>query len=457
MCVAWLALIAVAITLVFAYPRGTHIDFVAFYCAGEAVAGHADPYLQLPLYDCEYRVTAEGGYPYSVTIPAPLPPYGLLPFAILSRLPFVSAYVVFTSLAIIALLAGGALLRRITGGSAALVAAAIAPSAWDNVVKGQPVPFVFLAILVAGLGVQHGRSVLAAIAAAASMIEPHVGLPVCLALFIGAPRTRCSLVTMAVAFGITSLALLPAVTTWEYISRVLPLHAASEAIWVTQLSLVNPLVLLGVKEKTAIALAVTQYVLTSSLGVATAVAMSKRFAVPEYLALIPPIFALLGGPYVHYNLLLLAVPAAIVAVSRAKKKIYYAALASVSLPWLALGIVAPTLIAIASVFTIGYMWRSRFVTATRCAAAIAFVAFARENAYLPSTPHPLASKISQTSLAETSWATYVRSANPVSEGQWTALTMKVPTWGGLVCLSMFFITSGLRGVSRQYGASHGKR
>jgi hypothetical protein len=442
--VAWLAVVVMACTLVVAYPRGTHIDFVGFYCAGEAVTNHADPYRQMPLHGCEYRVTAEGGYRYLVTIPAPLPPYALVPFAILSRLPFVPAYILFTSLSFAALVAGGIVVGRITGASAALVIAAIAPSAWDNLVKGQPVPFVFLAILVAGYAVRCGRPQLAVIAAAATMLEPHIGLPVCIALFIGEPRTRGTLAATALALGGISVAVLSAPITWEYVRHVLPLHAASEANWVAQLSLVSPLMLFGASQQAAVTVATAQYLVTVGLGIAVATSVAKRLNAPQCLTLIPPLFAVLGGPYVHYNLLLVAIPAAVLAASRLRMGMTYVALGGVAFSWLALDLVVPLLIVIASAYTIGYAWRPRLEIAVFVVTAVSLSAILLNLLNSPSSAKPVASQVAATAYAEESWAAYVHAENPSMEGQRAAFVLKIPTWSGLLIFSATFGLLGSR-------------
>jgi len=100
----WLGLVTSTCILTFTSAPVTHLDFVAFYCAGETIANRANPYLQEPLSTCEHRVSLEGGAPYRTTIPAPLPPYALIPFAALSRLPFVIAYNVFSAISLLALL-----------------------------------------------------------------------------------------------------------------------------------------------------------------------------------------------------------------------------------------------------------------------------------------------------------------------------------------------------------------
>src|ERR1700690_1006699 len=98
---SWLlapALLALFVALTLNRPNYFMGDFRAFYCAGAAIAGGADPYRIEPLLACEPAPPATAGTPTSrgVAVPAPLPPYALLPFVPLSRLPFTLAALLFT-------------------------------------------------------------------------------------------------------------------------------------------------------------------------------------------------------------------------------------------------------------------------------------------------------------------------------------------------------------------------
>jgi len=94
-----------------------------------------------------------------------------------------------------------------TGAPAIVVLAAIASTAWDNLLKGQLVPIVFCAVAVAGWALGRGRRRFGAIAAAATMLEPHIGLPMCVAAFLWVPTTRVVLIIsgLALAGGIALL------------------------------------------------------------------------------------------------------------------------------------------------------------------------------------------------------------------------------------------------------------
>jgi hypothetical protein len=95
-------------------PTNLMTDFRAFYCGGAAIAQGANPYLEEPLHSCERRtrMTTKPAFLASVTVPAPLPPYALVAFAPLSRLPFPLAAALYGLLSIAAMCAAVALFAR---------------------------------------------------------------------------------------------------------------------------------------------------------------------------------------------------------------------------------------------------------------------------------------------------------------------------------------------------------
>lgn len=119
---SWLiapAILAAMIVVTAHQPNYLMGDFRAFYCAGAAVASGADPYRMQPLLACEAATPATSRTPAGdgVAVPAPLPPYALLPFALLSRLPFPLAALAYLVLSVAAGIAGAVVLARSTGAS----------------------------------------------------------------------------------------------------------------------------------------------------------------------------------------------------------------------------------------------------------------------------------------------------------------------------------------------------
>ena len=68
--------------------RTFHIDFVAFWCAGAALAHHQNPYVDESLHGCN---VAHGLIP-TLTLPVAHPPYVLPLFALFSLLPMPAAF-----------------------------------------------------------------------------------------------------------------------------------------------------------------------------------------------------------------------------------------------------------------------------------------------------------------------------------------------------------------------------
>ncbi len=144
-----------------------------------------------------------------VTIPAPLPGYAiaaLIPFA---RLPFGAAVVGWLVLlfaawlaCIIAIAAFAGVQREVTVAATALSLAAL------SFPFGEVVPIAVGFICLSGYAAWRDRPRLAALFAAGSMIEPHLGLPVCLALAVWLSGTRWVLAICAAVLAAISLLVL---------------------------------------------------------------------------------------------------------------------------------------------------------------------------------------------------------------------------------------------------------
>jgi Glycosyltransferase family 87 len=431
----WGFVIAFLVWFALASPRYAHVDFVPFYCAGDAIAHGADPYREMPLYACEHSITSGGLYAARVTVPAPLPPYALIAYALLSRLPFDPAYLVVTGLSLAALSLGCGLLGVLTGAKFAFLAAAIASTALDSVRKGQPIPLVFLAIVAAGWALARGRDRLAALLAAATMIEPHIGIPLCAALFLWRPKTRPSLLGTGAAFVALSLTVVPLHVAVSYVTDVLPLHAASEAAWVTQLSLVSALVLFGVPIRTALEMSIIQYLVCACMGVFVAGRVAKHAGAAEGIAFVPPIFAALGGTYVHGNLLMLAIPGALFLVHRTGSAAAFIAVAAVAISWLSISEPVQFVVCVLTSVTIAFTYRPQLIRALSVAAGVAAVGIIHGSVEGAPRRASAAMLVHPAAYAEHSWAEFVRDVNPPPQAQIVALMMKLPTWAGLLFLS----------------------
>jgi len=427
----WLVLAAFSIWYVVASARYAHVDFIAFYCAGGAVAQGADPYRQMPLNACEHALASGGIYASPVTVPAPLPPYALLGFSVLSRLPFLVAYLAFAALLAGALIAGTLLMRRL-GVPPLLTVAAMAYPAVDSLRQGQPVLIVFLAVVLTAWALSRGRDRLAAVCSFAALIEPHIGLPLILALFLWRPKLRLLLVLAAFVSAGLSVAAVGLPVTLEYVTSVLPLHAASELLWVTQLSSAYALAVFGTPARIALELSTIQYFATVALGVYVAGRAARTRRAPELIALIPPLFGALGGPYIHAGLLPVALPIALVVAVRTRRATAYLCLAAIAIVWLSVSEPVDYVLSLATAATIAYVWRANAVVslvAALCVTAIGIAHYPLQGAVGVAPP---VMHIGPSAFAEQSWAQFVSAVNPPGREQLVAFVMKLPTWLGLL-------------------------
>ena len=425
-------LVVIVATGALAPARIPHVDFDAFYCGGRAVASHQDPYRESPLNACERQVEFRGPIVSGATIPAPLPPFALALFSPLSRLPAEAAYRWFTVVSLLALCIATVLLSRLADAPIILVLAAIAPSAYDDLLKGQPVPLIFLALVAAGWWLRHERVHLAALAAASTLIEPHIGIPVCVAFFLWVPRARLALTIPAAVLAAVSFLSMPAGIVLAYATAVLPQQASSEAVWATQLSFTHLMWILGAPPGLALLLGSIQYIACVAAIVALAPTIARRSGAKEMMLFAPALVAVLGGTYLHNSAMLMAVPAAVVTARTSRNIVAYVALIALSQYWLLAGDPFLLLLMALSAFSIMYAREERLgvsVIAALLVAAIGSVYAAHPAKF---TINVEGITVNPRDLAEVSWGRFVRLANPAATDQWKATIMKVPTWAGLL-------------------------
>lgn len=425
---AWIVLAGIVLFIVSAAPRSTHVDFVAFYCAGQAVRTHADPYREMPLNRCEQAVSPNGPFSTGVTVPAPLPGYALVPFAILSLLDLQTAFWLFTAASFLAAAFGCFLCARSAHAPLLLAIALAAPTVWDNWLKGQPVTFSFLALALAGSLVARGRDRWAALAALGTLVQPQIGLAVCISLALWRPRSRLTLFAGFIALiGASFVTLSPSVLI-EYVRDVLPLHAASEAAWMSQISAVSPLVALGVPVDFAIRAAAVQQALVAGAGVLIAGKIARTWSAAELIVFFPALAAAIGGTYEHDNALLIVLPAALLIARMAAGNSAYIVLCGALMPWLSLGDVVPAALVSFSLFTVAFIREVRWQLALFGSAASAL--FSVGVMHLEAMPNaPLSiGHIDARAYAETSWALFVNAKNPPAWALRAVLAIKAPTW-----------------------------
>ncbi len=315
------------------------IDFLAFYCAGKVSAARADPYLAEPLRGCEAAAMSSLGFkivPYLV-VPAPLPPFVLAPFALFG----LAGYRVAATLWFVLLLAATALtyvlLRRLTGlGPLVLFFPLLLADALASILIGQIVPIVLCFVCAAALALRAEKPLAAAAFGAATLIEAHVGLPLCLALFIWEPRTRRGLLAFGGLLALFSLAYGGIAQNVEYFVRVVPAQALAEGLsFVGQYSLSALLAQAGVAPGLALQVGALSYLLMLAAGVVLAGRLAGSLQDRAFVALVPPALVLLGGAYEHIHQMAFALPLAFMLVARRSpwRTLAVAALLLLAVPW----------------------------------------------------------------------------------------------------------------------------
>ena len=440
--------------------------FGAFYCAGQTVRAGRDPYRVQPLLDCErslpsYRYAAVG-----VVEPAPLPPFVLAGFALLSLLPFVWALGAFIVLSVAAVAAAAWALDRIAGCGVPFAGAALVFSAlYDNVLLAEIPPLVVGFLSVAALLAERGRFAAASAVAALALVQPHVAAPAAVAMFLAFRPARLPLAGLAVAAAGLSLAVTGFATSVEYFASVLPAHAASEVAAKDQYSLTWVLHELGASDALALRAGGASYVVAAVAGIAVALRAAARFGRPALIVLVPAAFALIGGSYIHDLQLPIALPAAVVLLTVVPgpwRAVVMAGIVLLSVPWYGGRVIAAAAGAIAVM-----MWYSPVAArvpvrraAWAGAVCAAYVAVVLGIHRLPGLPHAVAGMLPDVSgganeLASAVWARFVR-ATAYGQSSARDVAVKLPLWTGLLLVGAAALATALR-PGRAGGPPEGHR
>lgn len=328
--------------------------FAAFYCAGEAVSQHADPYRIEPLRTCEHRV-APGVLAGGVVEPAPLPGYALAPFVALAHVPYRLASAAFVLVLLVAVAVSAVLLAEITGlPIAGTLGALLVVDGFINVFFGETPPLAVAALCVAARLTVARRDRLASVAAAMAMIEPHVGLAACLSLFVWRPQTRVVLLVFAFAFAVLSMLVVSPHGFVEYFAQALPLQTLSETSASDQYSFTWIAHVFYASDALASRLGSLSYAFSVAFGVLLSGRVARRLCAPALLVFFPCGVAMLFGVFVHDIELPAAMPAALVVAVALADVWAWAAVVVLTLEWLPswntdLTIVAVSVISVACV------------------------------------------------------------------------------------------------------------
>lgn len=324
-----------------ATPVTNPADFRAFACAARVLATGGDPYRTEPLRGCEQAAARAFGLQMfdGLVLPAPLPPYALALFAPLGLLPFPAASLLWFVISIAAVALGSIALVRLGGLPVGVaVLAMLGAAGYVSLPLGQIVPLIVALLCGAALALRSGRVATAAVLCALTTIEPHVGLPACLALFVCEARARRALLACAVVALAASLWLAGPAVCLEYVRDVLPAHARSQVgQFGVQYSLTALLYALGADGGAALAAGSLSYVAMVAAGIVLARVLAARYDDAAFVVLLPPAFALVLGTFVHLAQIAVAVPAVALLIAHARaggpRRLAYAALFALAVPW----------------------------------------------------------------------------------------------------------------------------
>ena len=334
---AWIVVAAIVAFAFGAYAVHHHYrtafysgeGFAAFYCGGEAIRTHRDPYLVEPLRSCEARANV---IPRGVVEPAPLPPITLGFFAILSVLPYGLASLVWALVLLAALVAAGrtlvALAPRVP--PIAIWTAMLPGIVYFNGYYGEVPGLAFAGLVFAAYGLRERRTLLAVGGATiAVLFEPHVGGAAWLAMLVFVPRARLGLIAVGGVAFVGSLATIGLASAFSYAAQVLPQHAASEVAANDQYSLTAILYQAGVPARAALLAGSVSYLAALVLGIVGGGAIARRLDAPEFVVFLPAAAVLCGGTFIHDLQMGLALPLAVAGLNWAPPR--YRALACVGL------------------------------------------------------------------------------------------------------------------------------
>ncbi len=417
-----------------ALPWHRLYDFQDFYCAGEAVDRHADPYRYEPLHSCEHRLNKSDAYrrdPNRI-VPAPIPPYDLPAFELAARIGFPAARTI-DAIAIVLAVAVAILGLALIGIPFELaLPALVLPAGYLLLDAGQIVPFALLALVLCGVALAQGRNALAGALAALTMIEPHLGLPVWLSVMLLVPRSRPAAVVTGVLMAVAGVLVVGLPGAIEYLSGVLPAQAAAEAGYAYQYSLTYLLVTAGLPQGAALAAGQLSYVALLAVGIWLGSRLATTLQRRELVAYLPAACSVVGGAYVHMVDLAIAVPAALVLATYsrgASRTIATLALCLLAVPWIDVWITKKLFLS--SLFVVAAILVRQGLTPAVSIGAFTAIA-AAIYCFELWPPAPFAALTAMATrpgdLAQQAWRAYVIALR-TAPLPWLAI--KIPTWAAL--------------------------
>jgi Glycosyltransferase family 87 len=329
--VAAVALVALLPLYVVDVAKTFHIDFVAFWCAGAALAHHQNPYLDESLHGCN---VAHGLVP-SLTLPVAHPPYVLPLFALFSLVPMPAAFALWSLLSLVCCALSTVALSRITRFHWTFTGSVVALTvAIPSLSLGQLVPLAFCGFCWALVYVRERRPQRAAAALIVASSLPNLAETAWIGAFAGDRRMRVPLVAAAAFLLLAGAAAVGFDRFAFYFRVVLQAYGGSEldAFW--QLGSAATLHTLGVPQGVALRAAYALLVCLLFAGAYVGMELRKRFGGNHWIVAAVAGFGLLGSPYSHLSDVAFAVPLALMLVDASPKRFAGAAALSVVTPWL---------------------------------------------------------------------------------------------------------------------------
>lgn len=428
-------------------------DFKAFYCAGSAVRSHESPYATAPIGKCE---AAPAAYPLFVArtgfiLPAPLPGYAILPFAVLTTVSFDMATILWLVVLSASSITAFWFMSRLELGDVWKIMLAFAfPLVAISFMVGEIVPIALLGIVLAARAARGeptpGSLVLLAAGIALSFAEPQVGIAVALACALLGPRFAATSAVVVCMLGAASLAVVGLSANVAYVRQVVPAHILSELPAYFQYSFSWILNQWGISAQSAILAGRLEWI--AMLGLAAWFARSSVAQTNRELAVFAAAaFAVTGGPFLHLDHTALAMPAALWLVTRRASRsfIHVAALVALALPLLHLLLlvkwISPPLLILSAAAIAGWLGAeyagSRF--GAYLAVCVIFVFSIVDVSGVVSGAASTAPIAPADLRSQGPWAHFIAAhdtlrALPI----WLA---KVPTWFGLVAVTASLVVA----------------
>jgi hypothetical protein len=349
----------------------------------------------------------------------------------------------------------------------AVFAAFAMPLYYFNLQWGQLPPLVVGALVATALAFRRKTYPLAGLACLVTAIEPHIGLPVCLTVFVLEPRTRATIAAGALGLGVLSIATCGVSVNLDYLRTVLPLQAMAEAPAANQYSLTWLAWFLGAPEAVALRLGFAWYVLATLIGVSLARAVARRFADEAFVAFVPAATVVLGGSFVHVTQTSVAIPLALLLfryVDRASPLLWLGVALQIPMwfeaSWAGRAFTPTRVESLVAVAAFVWLAAAPLARGRRTAAALlAGVAYlVLSSAIIRSPQMPIRSTQSAAAYDRTlgsdrryttgAWGTHIR-ADPVSRtSSVRSGAEKVPVWLGLAALLALCVGATATGRAR---------